>query len=265
MTSCVSQPTRRPPGNVASTCALDVVRAFGKVEPEPAVRERERCRPWSSDVESDHVRECAVRPLGRRAPGKPGGLGGAQPELRRDRLERLDHVADVVVQLEPEQLRAGVDLVAVDAGRERRLLELLLHGLRLEAVDARRPHEPARVDEPGELVAGEERLLERRVARHLQVLGVREDALDDDLRVALLAQDRRAVLRMLVERGVDLVVEVVQERGDAPQLLVLAEVARVPARRRLDRRAHAAAAPRSSCSGSACPRPARGSGSAHER
>ena len=45
----------------------------------------------------------------------------------------------------------------------------------------------------------------------------------DLLGVALLAQDRRAVLRVLVERGVDLVVEVVEQRGDPPELLVLAE------------------------------------------
>ena len=62
-----------------------------------------------------------------------------------------------------------------------------------------------------------------------------EHGLDDLLRVALLAQDRRAVLRVLVERRMDLVVEVVEERGDAPQLLVAAELARVRGRRRLDR------------------------------
>ena len=56
---------------------------------------------------------------------------------------------------------------------------------------------------------------------------MREDRLDHVLRIALLAQDRRAVLRVLVERGVDLLVEVVQERVDAPELLVLAEAARV--------------------------------------
>ena len=39
---------------------------------------------------------------------------------------------------------------------------------------------------------------------------------------------------MLVERRVDLVVEVVEERGDAPELLVPAELARVRGRRRLD-------------------------------
>ena len=90
------------------------------------------------------------------------------------------------------------------------------------------------MDEPGELVAGEERPLQRRVAWNREVLGVREHGLDQDLGVALFAEDRRAVLWMLVERGVDLVVEVVEERGAAPQLLVLAEVARIPARRRLD-------------------------------
>ena len=77
--------------------------------------------------------------------------------------------------------------------------------------------------EPGELVAREQRLLERRVARQREVLGVREDRLDHLLGVALLAQDRRAVLRMLVERGVDLVVEVVEQRRAAPELLVLVQ------------------------------------------
>ncbi len=90
------------------------------------------------------------------------------------------------------------------------------------------------MDEPGELVAGEERLLQRRVAGHGEMLGVREDPLDHDLRIALLAQDRRAVLRMLVERRMDLVVEVVEQRGDAPQLLVLAEFPRIRTHRGLD-------------------------------
>ena len=57
-----------------------------------------------------------------------------------------------------------------------------------------------------------------------EVVRVREDGVDHLLRIALLAQDRRAVLRVLVERGVDLVVEVVEQRGDAPELLVLAEL-----------------------------------------
>ena len=55
------------------------------------------------------------------------------------------------------------------------------------------------------------------------MVGVRQHRLDHDLGIALLAQDRRAVLRVLVERGVDLVVEVVQQRRHPPELLVLAE------------------------------------------
>jgi hypothetical protein len=90
------------------------------------------------------------------------------------------------------------------------------------------------MDEAGELVAAEERLLELRVPLHVQVLRVREDGLDELLWIALLAEDRSAVLRMLVESGVDLVVEVVEEGGRAPEFLVLAEVASVPADRRFD-------------------------------
>ena len=85
------------------------------------------------------------------------------------------------------------------------------------------------MDEAAQLVAGEECLLQERVARHVQVLGVGEHGLDDLLGIALLAQDRRAVLRMLVERRVHLVVEVVQQPDRAPELFVLAEVTRVPA------------------------------------
>jgi hypothetical protein len=56
------------------------------------------------------------------------------------------------------------------------------------------------------------------------VLGVGEDSFDHLFGIALVAQDVRSVLGVLVERRVDLVVEVVEERDDAPELLVLAEV-----------------------------------------
>ena len=92
------------------------------------------------------------------------------------------------------------------------------------------------MDEAGELVAGEEGLLQRRVARQAEVRAVREHRLDHLLRPALLAQDRRAVLRMLVERRVDLVVEVVEQCGRPPELLVLAELRRVGAHRGLHRK-----------------------------
>src|SRR5919109_3679877 len=64
---------------------------------------------------------------------------------------------------------------------------------------------------------------------------MREHRPDQLLGIPLLAQDRGAVLRMLVQRGVDLVVEVVQERRCAPELLVAAELPRIRTNRRLDR------------------------------
>ena len=42
------------------------------------------------------------------------------------------------------------------------------------------------------------------------MLGVGEDAFDDVFRVSLLAKNRSALLRVIVERRMDLVVEVVQ-------------------------------------------------------
>jgi hypothetical protein len=90
------------------------------------------------------------------------------------------------------------------------------------------------VDEPGELVAGEERLLEGSVPRHGEVLCVGEDRFDQLLGIALVTQKRSTVLRVLVEGRVHLVVEVVEERGDAPELLVLVEAPGVPADGGLD-------------------------------
>ncbi len=87
---------------------------------------------------------------------------------------------------------------------------------------------------------------------------MRLDGADEPLRVAVLAQHRRAVLRVLVEGRMPLVVEVVQQGDVAPGLLVLAELAGVRAHRRLDAQRVAAAAPRSSSTRSAAPRPRRG-------
>ena len=140
----------------------------------------------------------------------------------------------MLVELDAEALGAGIDLVPVHTRRERGLLQLLLHRLRLEAVEPGRPDEPASVDEARQLVAREQRPLQQRVAWQREVLRVRQHRLDHLLWIPLLAEDRGAVLRMLVERRMQLVVEVVEQGDDAPALLVLAEMPRVPARRRLD-------------------------------
>src|SRR4029077_7379264 len=122
----------------------------------------------------------------------------------------------MVVELAAELLRSLVDVLAVDAGREGRLLELLLDRLRLQAVEPGRAYERAGVHKAAQLIAGEERLLQRRVPRQPEVLRVREHGLDDLLGIPLLAQDRGPVLRMLVEgRGASLV-EVVEPRRPPP-------------------------------------------------
>ncbi len=107
--------------------------------------------------------------------------------------------------------------------------------------------------EAGELVAGEEHALEIALARGdvLQVVGVREHRAHEPLGIAELAQVRRAVLRMLVERGVALVVEVVQQRDVAPRLLVLAALRAHRRARRPRPRRRGAAAPRSPSSSAA--------------
>ena len=190
---------------------------------------RVSCAWWTSDEDLERLLAGVARG------GELGGVRArAQAELLRDRLQRRDDVRDVLVELQLEQLGARVDLVPVHPGGEGRLLQFLLDRLWLEPLEPVRPHEPAGVHEAGELVAGEERPLEQGVARQLEVLRVGEDGLDHVLRIPLVAEDRRAVLRVLVERRVDLVVEVVEERGCAPELLVLAEAACVEPCRGLD-------------------------------
>ena len=128
---------------------------------------RASCGWWTSDGDLRRSQMASPRPQ------------EAEAELSCDGLHRLDDRADVVVEVDAELLRALVDLVPVDTGREGGLLELLLDRLRLEPLEAGRAHERARVDEAAQLVTGEERLLQRRVARQPEVLGVREDRLDD--------------------------------------------------------------------------------------
>ena len=78
----------------------------------------------------------------------------------------------MLVQLELEQLGTGIDLVAMHTGGEGGLLQLLAHRLRLEPFETGRPDKAAGVHESGQLVAREQRLLERRVAGDLEVFGV---------------------------------------------------------------------------------------------
>jgi hypothetical protein len=119
-------------------------------------------------------------------------------------------------------------LVAIHGGRERRRLHLLLHRLGRHPDDPGGAHERDRGDEPGQLVDRVERLRERGLARHAQVRRVAGHGLDQLLRVAQLAQLLEGDPRMAgLQVGVLLVVEVVEDAGGRPQLLVLAALARV--------------------------------------
>ena len=89
-------------------------------------------------------------------------------------------------------------------------------------------------DEARHLVARVERLLEPRLARHAGVVGVRQDRARHPLGIALRLQDLDAAERMVLLIRIALVVEVVQQRDGAPVVLVLAELPRVAAHRRLD-------------------------------
>jgi hypothetical protein len=97
------------------------------------------------------------------------------------------------------------------------------------------PHVRAGRNEPGQLVAGEQRLVELRLARHAHEVGMGEHRVDDLVGILTLAQLLDAMPRVArLEVRIALVVEVVDEARDSPQLLVAAEAARVRTDGRLD-------------------------------
>ena len=72
-------------------------------------------------------------------------------------------------------------------------------------------------------------------ARHAGVVGVREDGAPDLFVHAALGQDGLALLRMFLQRGMNLPIEIVQQRGDGPLALVLAELPGIRRHARLHR------------------------------
>ena len=92
-------------------------------------------------------------------------------------------------------------------------------------------------DEPAKLVHGKQRLANRPVERvvNLVPFRVRQDRPDDLFIDAAFAQNLRPLLRVVGDARPALVVEVVQQAGDAPLPGVLAQFGRVMPHRRLDR------------------------------
>src|SRR4051794_34990472 len=136
--------------------------------------------------------------------------------------ERLDDQGDVLVLIDAELLDSPLHLFPVDRGREGRLLELLLHRLRLHPLDPGGPDECAGGDETGELIDRVERLSHSRLARHAHEFGMTRHRIDHLLRIAALLELLDRVPRMAgVEVRIALVVEIVDQAGDGVELFVL--------------------------------------------
>ena len=136
----------------------------------------------------------------------------------------------------PSTSAPRAQVVALHRAGERLVLHPLDHRRGLEIEHAlRRPHERRRGDEARPSRRRRTASSRAGLARHAGVVGVRQDRARHPLRIALLAQDLDAAERMVRRVGPALVVEVVEQRDDAPVLLVLAPQPRVAAHRGLDR------------------------------
>ena len=72
-------------------------------------------------IENDQPPPLGTSPCSVESSGASGAIvqNCPQPELVGDRLQRCDDVRDVLVEVEAEQLRSRIDLIAVHARRER--------------------------------------------------------------------------------------------------------------------------------------------------
>ena len=141
----------------------------------------------------------------------------------------------------PSSSAPCADLVAVDRGGEARLLELLLHRLRRQPVDPLRAHVGA-----GEQEAATARRRRRGSSpsacrgRRPGSRRARRCRARSSGSTSSCSSSASAPRVAGLEIGIALVVEVVEQADDAPELLVLAACARVGAHRGLDGQAVAA-------------------------
>ena len=83
------------------------------------------------------------------------------PAIVGMRRQRVDDELDVLVQRHAEPLDSAVDVLALHLRGEALVLELLLDARGRERADAVGPDQAAGHDEAGQLVAGQQRLVER--------------------------------------------------------------------------------------------------------
>src|SRR5690606_25556767 len=243
----------RDPGPAVGARAAGAAPARPPAAPAQLPPPRARARPQARSGSRTRSRRSApVRPARRRPAGRPrtrsflcpGAVRAAtSPSRRRTRLQLdllrrvphgLDDVPDVLVQVDPEELRPPPHLLPVHAAREGGILHLLLDRLRGEILDPVRPDERGGVDQPGQLIARHEGPVQEALRLYAgEVRTVGEDRVADFLGVAEPAQLLDRPERMLVR--VLLPVQVVQQTRNPPGLLVLAVLPRIIAERGLDR------------------------------
>jgi hypothetical protein len=146
-----------------------------------------------------------------------------------------DAKRDVLFERDAEFFRALADVFPADAFGKGFVFEPAFYGIHFEIEDALcRPDVSASGEESGELIASVERVLQRGLARNARIVGVGKDGADDFFGVAAFAEDFRALRGMFLVRsvrvvGLALVVEIVQQRGEAPKLFVRAGLSCVSA------------------------------------
>ena len=160
------------------------------------------------------------------ATGKWPLQGAAEAEGVGVFAEGGDTEGDVIVEGEAEFFSAFDYVFAGDAPGECFVFHTFFHGAGFEIEDAfRGANQGAGDKEAGEFVTSEERVFQRRLAGNVAVVRVGEDGAGDFLGVPALSEDFGAFGRMLAVGGVvgvgpALVIEVVEERGEAPGVFV---------------------------------------------
>ena len=162
-----------------------------------------------------------VRPPRRR--GRPGRRF-AQPELLVDFRHRPDGEGEEVAEFKP-QLRALPDTVTVDAGGKRFILHFFLEAGGLHTFHARGAHERRRDHKPGHGFPAAQGVVEGgggSHAGHLAVVGA--DGVQGFFGQAVadaFGSDEAVFGGVLMGEGI---VEIVQQPGQAPDFLVLAQM-----------------------------------------
>ena len=137
-----------------------------------------------------------------------------------------DAEADVIVERDAEFFSALDDVFATDASGEGFVFHAFFYRADFEIEDAfGRTDVGAGGEKAGKLVAREQRVLQRSLARNAGIFRVGKNGADELFAVAVLAEDFGAFGGMLTVRrvivvGPALVVEVVEEGGEAPEIFV---------------------------------------------